>query len=65
MSFASTISLDYNELIDSISKAKAELLNLKMAHAVSPIENPGFITKKRKDIARLKTALSIKSKSSK
>lgn len=62
MNFSSMILLDDQGLVDSISKVKTELLHLKMTHAVSPIENPGIITKKRKDIARLKTALSIKSK---
>ena len=30
---------------------------LKVAHAISPIDNPSKITKDRKDIARLKTVL--------
>lgn len=65
MKFSSINLLDYQELIDSISEARVELLNLKLEHAVSPLRNPGLITKKRKHIARLNTALSIKVKSSK
>ena len=40
--------------IEAIEKAYREL---KVAHAISPIDNPSKITKDRKEIARLKTVL--------
>ena len=33
---------------------------LKVAHAISPIDNPSKITKDRREIARMKTVLRLK-----
>ncbi len=40
--------------IEASEKAYREL---KVAHAISPVDNPSKITKDRKEIARLKTVL--------
>ena len=36
---------------------KAKLSQLKVQHAVSPVENPSIIKKSRRDIARMLTIL--------
>lgn len=46
-----------NEVIEEIQKQSSTLADLKMAHAVSPLENPSQIKAIRKDIARLNTEL--------
>lgn len=48
------------ELAEKIAAAKLELQKMKMAHAISPIENPTKISKARKDIARMLTVLTEK-----
>ncbi len=48
------------ELVERIETAKAELLRMKLNHAVSPVENPTTLNKARKDIARMMTILSQK-----
>ena len=40
-----------------IDAEKAKLSQLKVQHAVSPIENPSIIQKSRRDIARMLTIL--------
>lgn len=45
------------EVVDQIDEEKITYDKLKMAHTISPLENPGELTAKRKDIARLKTEL--------
>lgn len=47
-----------NELLEEIDKKVNALSNLKMAHAVSPLENPNQLKATRRTIARLKTELS-------
>ena len=42
---------------DSISNFSEQLVKMKLAHKVSPMENPIQIQKVRKTIARLKTEL--------
>jgi len=46
------------ELQEEIEKATNAYSELKMTHAVSPLENPSQLKKTRKTIARLKTELS-------
>lgn len=48
------------ELQDAVSSAEVSLRNLRFAHAVSPIENPMRIRAARKDVARLKTELQVR-----
>ena len=45
------------ELKDRLAESQKSYADLKRTHIVSPLENPSEITKLRKTIARLKTAL--------
>ncbi|AWL10270.1 50S ribosomal protein L29 [Aquirufa nivalisilvae] len=50
------------ELTQQIVVEQENLSRLKLAHAISPIENPMRIRETRKLIARLETALSAQAK---
>ncbi|MCD8282972.1 MAG: 50S ribosomal protein L29 [Prevotella sp.] len=50
-------SLQDKELSEKLDNAQARLVNLKLNHAVSPLENPSQIKAVRRDIARIKTVL--------
>ncbi|WP_194851091.1 50S ribosomal protein L29 [Nonlabens antarcticus] len=45
------------ELKDRLAESQKTYADLKRTHVVSPLENPSEITKLRKTIARLKTAV--------
>ena len=45
-------------LQDKLAESQKQLEDLKMTHAISPLENPLQIRAARRVIARLKTALS-------
>ncbi len=45
------------DLVERIETEKANLLKMKLNHAVSPLENPGKIKESRRDIARMLTLL--------
>jgi large subunit ribosomal protein L29 len=49
--------LSIQELKASIEVAEKAYRELKVTHAISPIDNPSKITKDRREIARLKTVL--------
>ncbi len=49
--------LSVKELKERIDAAKADLVRVKMQHAVSPVENSNVIRKARRDIARMSTVL--------
>ena len=49
--------LSIQELSDQIGVAEKAYRELKVTHAISPIDNPSKITKDRREIARLKTVL--------
>jgi large subunit ribosomal protein L29 len=49
--------LSTEELIERLETEKAQLVKMKLHHAVSPIENPQKIKEARKGIARIKTEL--------
>ena len=49
--------LSLKELRDQIEVAEKAYRELKVAHAISPIDNPAKITKDRREIARMKTIL--------
>lgn len=53
-------SKSVEELQDAAASAESSLRNLRFAHAVSPIENPLRIRAARKEIARLKTELQVR-----
>lgn len=54
--------LGVEELAKLIVNEQENLDRLKLAHAISPIENPMRIRQTRRLIARLNSALSVKSK---
>jgi len=49
--------LSINELRDQIEVAEKAYRELKVTHAISPIDNPSKITADRREIARMKTVL--------
>ncbi|MBD5187166.1 MAG: 50S ribosomal protein L29 [Bacteroidales bacterium] len=49
--------LSIQDLCGRIEAAEKAYRELKVAHAISPIDNPAKITKDRREIARLKTVL--------
>ena len=49
--------LSVQELKAAIEAAEKAYRELKVAHAISPVDNPAKITKDRREIARLKTVL--------
>ena len=54
--------LGVEELIKQITAEQENISRLKLAHAISPIENPMRIRQNRKLIAKLETALSAATK---
>ena len=57
MKSAEIKDLSTKDLAERIETEKAQLANLKVQHAVSPVENPSIIKKNRRDIARMLTIL--------
>jgi len=57
MKQAEIIKLTDTEIQEEIEKKSGALADLKMAHAVSPLENPSQLKTIRKSIARLNTEL--------
>ena len=55
--------LGVEELKKQIAAEQENISRLKLAHAISPIENPMRIRQNRKLIAKLETALSAATKS--
>ena len=49
--------LDTKELAERIETEAAKLQNMKLNHAITPLENPSQIKAARRDIARMKTEL--------
>ena len=54
--------LSLEELLDKLAESKKKLLDLKINHAVSPLENPLQIKIVRRIISRLLTAITEKQK---
>tara|TARA_B100000900_G_C20273775_1_gene591112 strand:- start:40 stop:240 length:201 start_codon:yes stop_codon:yes gene_type:complete len=52
--------LSLEDLQDKLAEFRKQLSDLKMNHAVSPLENPLQIKMIRKTVARLLTAITIK-----
>ncbi|MBA9079538.1 50S ribosomal protein L29 [Rufibacter quisquiliarum] len=50
-------ALSLNEVKEQLNIERNNLVNLKFAHAISPLENPSRIKHTRKTIARLETQL--------
>ena len=57
MKSAEIKDMSIQDLQERIEAEKAKLSQLKVQHAVSPIENPSIIQKSRRDIARMLTVL--------
>mgnify|MGYP006319054579 FL=1 len=57
MKSAEIKDMSVQDLQERIESEKAKLANLKVQHAVSPVENPSIIKKSRRDIARMLTIL--------
>ncbi len=55
-------NLSLEDLQDKLADLQKQLLDLKMSHAVSPLENPLQIKMARKTISRLFTALTKRQK---
>jgi len=53
--------LSIDELNEKLVSFKKELSDLKMTHAISPIENPMQIKNLRRTIARIFTELTVRS----
>lgn len=52
--------LSISEIEEKLAAARLELQKMKLAHAISPLENPMKIRNTRKDIARMLTILTEK-----
>ena len=57
MKSAEIKDMSVQDLQERIAAEKANLSQLKVQHAVSPVENPSIIKKSRRDIARMLTVL--------
>ena len=55
MKQAVIIEMTTEELVGKLSKERATLVKLNLAHAVSPIENPSLIRETKKTVARILT----------
>ena len=53
-------NLSAGDLQNKLTEVKAEYLKLKLAHRISPVENPIQIKDLRRTIARLNTELTNK-----
>ncbi len=53
-------NLSAGDLQSKLAEVKAEIIKLKLAHKISPVENPIQIRDLRKTIARLNTELTNK-----
>ena len=51
------IKLSIEELTEKFATLKKNLVDLKMTHAISPLESPMELRKLRKNVARLATEL--------
>ena len=52
--------LDTKELGERLENEVAKLQNMKLNHAITPMENPSLIKAARRDIARMKTELRLR-----
>lgn len=52
------VKLSKEDLQDKLMEYQKQLEELKMTHAISPLENPLQIKKARRIVAKLKTAIS-------
>lgn len=57
MKISEVKELTTKELQEKVEAAKAKLQQLKMTHAITPLENPSQLKAIRTDIARMLTVL--------
>ncbi len=57
MKIKEVTALPDKDLREKLENAQAQLVNMRLTHAVSPLENPSQIKAIRRDIARMKTVL--------
>ena len=50
------------EIEETLLNEKENLSKMRMQHAISPLENPLVLKEKKKDVARLSTELTNRSK---
>lgn len=62
MNNAEIKALTVDELNSTIADKEKAIQKLKFAHAISPVENPMQIKEARRELARLKTELTSKTK---
>ncbi|MBP6230280.1 MAG: 50S ribosomal protein L29 [Paludibacteraceae bacterium] len=60
MKIAEVKELSDKEIIERIEGEKEKLSQLKLNHAISPLDNPNQIKEVRKTIARLNTEVSAR-----
>lgn len=60
MKYKELVNSSKEELTAQLKTEKENLKRLKFAHAITPVENPMTITQKRKDVARILTAINSK-----
>ena len=65
MKAAEIRSLSVSEIEEKLASSRLELQKMKLAHAISPLENPMKIRKTRKEIAQMMTILAEKNNSEK
>ena len=53
-------SLSQQDLLKNIEDAELRLKRMKFSHAITPIDNPMGIRILRRELAQLKTALTVK-----
>lgn len=57
MKYQEIKELNTNDLVEKINTEVAKYNQMKLNHAITPLENPSQIKAARRDIARLKTEL--------
>ena len=60
MKIAEIKELTNKELLERLETEQENLTRLKMSHSVSPLDNPMKIRASRRNIAKMKTVLSMK-----
>ncbi len=58
MKYSEIRELTTQEIMDLVEEEKANLVKMRLNHAISPLDNPNKIKETKKTIARLKTELS-------
>jgi len=54
--------LTTQEIVEKIAEGKAQLVKMRLNHAITPLDNTNQITNSRRDVARLLTELSVRVK---